>query len=219
MGPRILIPMKRLSDAKSRLSSVFRQQERIHLAAAMLLDTLDVVSACSGLAGYSLVTADPEAARCGRGAGADIIDDTAGTLNRALEAARETLFLEHGRSPLVVLPADMPLLTAGDLLALIEAHKPGVDVTIVPDHRRDGTNALVLSQDADLIFSFGPDSRRRHGELAALAGLTIQELTMPRISFDLDVAEDLDIIASQKPGRRTAKILSRRSDQDLCGGG
>src|SRR3546814_10010019 len=77
-------------------------------------------------------------------------------LNPELEQARKLV-----AGDLIVLHADLPLLTPGDVTALIEAASES-GLAIAPDRHRTGTNGLALKASTRLEFSFGADSFRLH---------------------------------------------------------
>ena len=94
----------------------------------------------------------------------------------------------------LVLPADLPLMTREDVLALVErATKPPV-VVIAPDRREEGTNALLICPAGLIEYDFGPGSYKRHCERARKAGARLEVVNLPSLSLDLDLPEDLDMV-------------------------
>jgi len=111
-------------------------------------------------------------------------------LNPALEEGR-CRALEIGASTLLVLPADLPLLDAGDVRAVLEVVGEGPSVIISPDGTRSGTNALLLQPPDLLPFAFGPDSFEAHLGAARRRDLRVRVCERPHLAFDLDTAGDL----------------------------
>jgi 2-phospho-L-lactate guanylyltransferase len=118
-----------------------------------------------------------------------VIEDSGHGLNAALDAARREL-ADRGASEVVVLPADLPLVTAADIDALVERGR-GAGFALATDAAGLGTNALYLPAPAAFKFQFGPGSRRRHLEEAIRLGLKPELVESRNLAFDLDVAEDL----------------------------
>src|SRR5205814_1389728 len=87
---------------------------------------------------------------------------------RALEAVG--VAAQRGCDALLVLPADVPLVTARDVEALLELAEPGRGVALCPDRAGSGTNALLRRPPAAIPARFGPHSLARHRRTAALAG-------------------------------------------------
>jgi 2-phospho-L-lactate guanylyltransferase len=106
---------------------------------------------------------------------------------------------------IVVLPADLPAITALAVDGLVEAGalaggSNGV-VAIVPDRHGTGTNALLVSPAALVDPMFGPDSLARHRAAAVAAGAALVELDGP-LSLDLDTTADLLAAESELGGLR-----------------
>ncbi|MEO1248276.1 MAG: 2-phospho-L-lactate guanylyltransferase [Pseudomonadota bacterium] len=210
----VLIPVKRFSASKSRLAGLFDDDQRVRLAEAMLRDTLAVVGAVQGISGVALVTADPAAAKVGKAGGALILDDGASDLNGALTRGRQQLVSRMGFSSLLVLPTDLPALTRQDVETVIQAGKDPGSVVVVPDHDRDGTNALLVDPQSDMKFAFGPGSFARHVALAKEAGLESKTLTVPRMAWDFDNPPDLDQILRFAVGSWTSPLLSELTPKE-----
>ena len=111
------------------------------------------------------------------------VADRGAGLNPELERAAR-LF----PGPLLVVHADLPELTQGDVAALIEAGQDGV--AIAPDHLGTGTNALAALDSRELNFRFGPDSFAQH--CAAYAGRAVI-VKRAGLAFDIDNPADLSV--------------------------
>jgi 2-phospho-L-lactate guanylyltransferase len=120
----------------------------------------------------------------------EVLPDTGGGLNPVLEEARQSLIARRA-DEIVVLHADLPLVSGGDIDALVRAGRR-TGLALAADERGSGTNALYLPARSDFRFQFGADSRRRHLEEAAHAGLTAVTVDVPGLSFDVDGPEDLE---------------------------
>ena len=73
----ILIPVKKLSNAKQRLATVLDQPTRTRLARAMLTDVAETIVSWAGHPPVALVTSDPFATALARKLGFEIIPDYA----------------------------------------------------------------------------------------------------------------------------------------------
>ncbi|MDY6867430.1 MAG: hypothetical protein SVT56_05935, partial [Chloroflexota bacterium] len=87
---------------------------------------------------------------------------------------------------------DLPLLTPEDVQAFLDARKEPPMIVIAPDHRREGTNMLLIDPADLLTFSFGGQSFEKHTELARSKGADIVIVENERIGLDLDVPEDYE---------------------------
>jgi 2-phospho-L-lactate guanylyltransferase len=94
----------------------------------------------------------------------------------------------------LVLPADLPLITREDIIALLDrAVRPPV-VVIAPDRHGKGTNALLMCPPGIIEFDFGENSFQRHCERAKAAGARLEVVDLPTLGLDLDLPEDLELV-------------------------
>lgn len=189
-----VVPVKDFALAKQRLSIAYSAAFRLALARAMLCDVLEAVRATPAIRDAVVVTADPEAGVLAAGFGARVLfEHGAGGLNPAVAQAGVHL-AAAGRGGMLVLPSDIPAVTADDLHRLIAAHPPGRAASLVPAHDGEGTNALLVSPPDGMAFAFGALSFAQHLAHAATAGLAVQRhypAGFPGLARDIDRPEDL----------------------------
>jgi 2-phospho-L-lactate guanylyltransferase len=189
MNLHAIVPVKRLQLAKSRLAPVLTPPQRRRL----VLDMLDQVLASLRRARVRtiwVVSADPDIRATAAAQQASPIEEQGDGLNSALEQARRVA-RAGGAGPLLVVPADVPLLTPDDVSAMVLLLQAGADVVLAPDAAGRGTNALALRAGVELPFSFGEGSAERHQRLAAERGLTVRRLLSPTLGLDVDDAAGL----------------------------
>ncbi|MHA1107929.1 MAG: 2-phospho-L-lactate guanylyltransferase [Alphaproteobacteria bacterium] len=186
----VIIPVKSLAEGKSRLSGVLSDTERRNLNQDFLRRTLAVTAEIPGAAHTIVVSADSDvlAAAAAHGAG-PVPEPAGGGLNAALHAGRAHA-LSLGAEGVLVVPVDLPLLSAADIAALIASPGDRPCARIAPDERGAGTNALFLAPCDGMDFHFGPDSFTAHIEAARDAGLASSIVHVGRVSFDVDTPED-----------------------------
>jgi 2-phospho-L-lactate guanylyltransferase len=197
-----VVPFKRFADAKRRLAGVLDPESRRRLSTAMLRDVLAALTATPGLDRIVLATSEPGVA----GFGCPVIDDGGGDLNVAIARAAAAL-KAAGAERMLVLPADVPLVTTPEIARVLAAGA-AAPVVIVPDQRGLGTNALLLSPPAAMNPCFGPDSRARHAAAARNLGLASTELRLPGLGFDVDEPEDLARLARVAADRAAYRFLA-----------
>lgn len=183
-----LVPLKRLSDAKSRLSGVLDPDTRARLMRAMLDRTLAEALRAPSVGRVVLVSSEPDAPAIAAAHGIERFDDRGLPWNGALAAA----IAETVRSDdVLILSADLPLVSAADVEALIAA-TPAPRGLGIARARDAGTNAVVMRPAGALVTCFGtPVSSARHAELAAAAGLEPAIVDVPGLALDLDSHDDL----------------------------
>lgn len=189
-----VVPVKPLKRGKSRLSSVLSVEERADLNRRLLVHTLSVLAAIPEIEQTMVISRDQSALALARDFGArTVTENGAPHLNIALARATAVVKNFAARGVLIV-PADLPLLTSEDIRAILSlAVKPPV-VVVAPDRRRQGTNALLVSPVGLIDFEFGPDSFERHSRRAIEAGARLEICELPSLALDMDLPEDLQIV-------------------------
>lgn len=193
----IVLPVKSLDQAKSRLDPVLRPIERAALTLAMLEDVLD---ATLGIPTWESWVISPDEAvlevASVRGA-VPILEDRP-TLAGAIAQAEEQA-ADRGASALAVLLPDIPLVTAAALTTALHTLGP---VVIAPSADESGTNLLVRRPPTAIRAMFGLDSYRHHLQGAAEASLPTAVVDLPEITFDVDRPDDiLTLLRSPRRGR------------------
>jgi 2-phospho-L-lactate guanylyltransferase len=191
MTPRAwaLVPVKRLSDAKQRLSDALSPGERVALAQAMLRDVLVSLRATSSVAGIVVVSADSAVHALARAVDAEpVLDASESGINDAVRRGFDALPAD---AAVLIAPADIPFATPEDfegVTALLELNP----VVLSPALFDGGTNALAMRSPNLIAPQFGEGSFERHRAVAHERRLCCGVLRSERIGRDIDVARDLD---------------------------
>jgi 2-phospho-L-lactate guanylyltransferase len=203
-----LIPAKRFSRAKSRLSPLLDHEERTLLAQAMLRDVLGIVSRSRCFAGVLLVSGDVEVARMGADYGvATLMDPTEAGTNAAVQYGLDHLG-SVGAGSCVVVQGDLPFLSRAELAAVVLTLQR-CDMVVVPATRDGGTNILGLARPDLISPQFGSDSHARHLRTAADLGIVAEVLHLHGAGHDIDIAVDLEFDAEPGTGAHTLALLRR----------
>jgi 2-phospho-L-lactate guanylyltransferase len=189
-----IVPVKPLRRGKSRLAGALSEDERTELNRMLLENTLKTFSDLKEVEEVLVISRDPQALTIARNHGARTVrEDGQPELNTALKRATVVAQVYATRGVLV-LPADLPLVTRGDILTLIQrAGEPPV-VVIAPDRHGNGTNALLISPAGLIEYDFGENSFQRHCQRAKDAGARLEVVDLPTLALDLDLPEDLELI-------------------------
>jgi 2-phospho-L-lactate guanylyltransferase len=196
------IPLKRLSEAKSRLGGRLSPHERRDLVLWMLRRTVDAVMRSGSVQRLAIVTPESDLADL---KGLEVLPDREG-LNASLAGAVEWATILHARS-LLILPGDLPLIEPGDVREVIQSVTPEARGVAIVRMEDGGTGALYL-QPPDLIpLAFGPDSFERHLALARQKHLDPVVLSTRGLAHDVDTPDDLDALLS---GNLDCRVLTER---------
>ena len=196
-----IVPVKPLRRAKSRLSSVLGAEERLELSREMLNRVLEALAKVPEIERTLLVSRDSEAMALARHHGARTLSERPPIdLNQALQQATRAA-VGSGASAVLVVPADLPLVTADDLRALVSLAESPPVLVIAPDRRQAGTNAMLASPAGLIEYAFGPSSFDRHRALALAAGARVLVCDRPGLALDLDLPEDLGLFRKATGGK------------------
>ena len=176
----VLVPVKAFDRAKVRLAPALEPRERAHLARVMA----EHVLAAAAPLPVAVVCDDDDVADWARARGARVVLAPGAGLNGAVETGVAVLG-ELGHERVIVAHGDLPL--AGPLAWLSRS----VGVTLVPDHRDDGTNVACIPTHADFRFSYGPGSLARHEAEGRRLGLPVRIVRDPLLARDVDEPADL----------------------------
>jgi 2-phospho-L-lactate/phosphoenolpyruvate guanylyltransferase len=196
-----IVPVKGLALAKRRLAPVLPDAARRRLVLAMLEDVLAAVARTEGVERVLVVTPDASAASLAGSLGAVIVPEPgAGGLNAAVESA-VALALSRGIDQVLVLPADIPLVTTDELTSLIGSRRSRPGVTLAPSHDSNGTNALLLAPPNAIAPCYGPGSYLQHMSQAMARHIDVNVLHLAGIARDIDEPADLAVLSAAAPAR------------------
>jgi 2-phospho-L-lactate/phosphoenolpyruvate guanylyltransferase len=189
-----IVPVKPLRRGKSRLAGALSEDERTELNRSLLQNTLKTLSELKEVEEVLVISRDPHALTIARNYGARTVrEDGQPELNTALK--RATVIAQvYATGAVLILPADLPLITAEDVRTLIERAGEPPSVVIAPDRHGTGTNALLISPSGLIEYDFGENSFQRHCQRAREAGARLEIVNLPSLGLDLDLPEDLELI-------------------------
>ncbi|BCJ54644.1 2-phospho-L-lactate guanylyltransferase [Actinoplanes sp. NBRC 14428] len=205
-----VIPVKRLSAAKSRLRGAVPDAWHEALALAMVRDTVTAVGACEQVGGVVVVTDDPAAAAAASGLGARVVADSpAAGLNEAMSFGADVA-VGAGRRR-AVLAGDLPALRPHELGAALLSAPAGRG--FVADAAGTGTVLLTAGPGTPLGPRFGPGSAAAHAAsgAAALTG------DWPGLRQDVDTPADLRTVLGLGAGEHTCALLRDLGLATGCG--
>jgi 2-phospho-L-lactate guanylyltransferase len=185
----IVVPVKRLAQAKSRLYAAGDRPlpERRTLALALAVDTISAALAATSVQRVVVVTDERDAAESLRGLGAIVVPDRPDAgLNPALDFGATMAAAMAPASGIAVLASDLPALRTDELGDALTA-AAGNPRAFVADAPRIGTALLAVAPGEPLDPRYGGPSRAAHLESGA------RELLgdWPSLRRDVDTPADL----------------------------
>ena len=206
----LIVAVKRLAAAKTRLAPVFSAATREKVVLAMLVDTLTAAARVGSVSRITVITPDDVAAAAAAELGADVLSDPtpdghSDPLNNAIAAAERVV--SESVSNIVVLQGDLPALQTQELAEAIAAARHH-ERSFVADRLGTGTAALCAFG-TTLDPRFGSDSSARHRRSGAI------ELTgaWPGLRCDIDTPDDLAVARRLGIGPATSRAVGAPSHQ------
>jgi len=188
----IVIPVKAVELAKSRLRPVLGASQRAQLARTMLCGVLRAAGEVFGVDGIVIVSRAPLTGLDDMPMPIEWLPEHpgAGSMNAALMQAAHALHRRGGQR-MLVLPGDLPCLHTADVQHLVDAVTRAAlldenAVVVAPDTYCRGTNALSVSLPIPFELRYGSNSFAAHIAAARQAGCTIS------VVHNLATASDLD---------------------------
>jgi 2-phospho-L-lactate guanylyltransferase len=195
-----VVPLRSVAGGKARLGEALDAEEREVLILGMLERTLEVLGSWTPCTRTHVVTQDLRVARRVTSLTVGAILQVTDGLNEGI-ALGVTEALREGARAVLVLPADLPMLSVEALDRLLDGADAALAagsgrplLTIAPSDARNGTNALLLFPPDVIEPRFGEHSFEAHVRAAATADATLQVVADPALGFDLDTPEDLEML-------------------------
>ncbi|HEU5469052.1 MAG TPA: 2-phospho-L-lactate guanylyltransferase [Actinophytocola sp.] len=193
----LIVPVKRLDRAKSRLRGVLPRH--VDLVLALLVDTVTAARSTPGVRRVLVVCEDERVPAALRGTGAECVDERGlPGLTAALEFGAAVLRAAQPGGVVGALQADLPALRPAELAtALAEAAGRRA---FCADRAGTGSTLLLSAPGGPLDPRFGPGSAAAHAD----SGAVPIRAPLPSLRCDVDTDEDLRVAAGLGLGPRTS---------------
>ncbi len=220
MRTAAVLPVKRFTQAKQRLSLSIADPVRQELVRAMVSDVLEALASVEAIELTVLVTREQAAvvAAAENGEAALVMQDAEQGQSAAVQIGIEAA-IARGAERVLCIPGDCPALDPLEIAELLDfGARSEPEVVIVPDRHGTGTNALLLSPPDAIAPSFGPDSCARHLALARQAGIRSRIASPSSLLLDIDTGADLEALRRRLRqeslrAARTRAVLSTIDEQ------
>lgn len=183
-----VIPVKTLLKSKTRLSIVLNPQERQTFTLVMLKDVLTATK-YSMVRHTILVSSDPTIKKLADNFGVTYLHERKRGVNQAIKQAIESC-IHDGANSVLILPADIPLITPKEINRIIELGLERTSIVISPS-QNVGTNALLQNPPNLIPTRFGPQSFLKHCNEASARMVTFKVYRSQKVALDIDSIKDL----------------------------
>lgn len=193
-----IVPIKPLRRGKSRLASVLSEKDREQLNQTLLIKTIRCLKEIKEIDQILIVSYDPSALTISRDYGVRTVQESPNTnINKALRKGTMAA-MAFNVSSLLIVPADLPFIEPEVICGLLAKSQKQPEIIITPDRRMNGTNALFINPAGILEYDFGNWSFSKHVEQAERKKIRIEIYNNDKLSFDLDIPEDLEYLRQSK---------------------
>lgn len=201
----VLVPVKRLELAKTRLT--VPAEARAELALAMACDVVEAARGCASVTQVVVISDDPRARAALLDLGASLLQDEPDAgLNPALEHGFARLRASRPDCGVAVVSSDVPGATGPELDEVLAAAAKA-ERGYLSDRSGTGTTVLTARPEALLAPHYGPGSAAAHGR----AGHRRLRVVAPGLSRDVDTLDDLAAVLAIVPAAaaRTRTAVAR----------
>ncbi|MDE5445771.1 2-phospho-L-lactate guanylyltransferase [Bradyrhizobium sp. CSA207] len=193
----IIVPVKRFSEAKTRLAGALLPAERVKLARLLVATVIEQLARVRGVRRVTLASSEPSLVRMAAPFGFEVLPDDplSPGLNAAVDRAVKRSVAD-GANDVGIVFADLPLFDAEEFEGILKQHLDGapVQTTIVMDRLGAGTN-VRLSRPGDLLPPlYGRNSAVEYQRAAALKTAEIRLVESACLSHDLDHFADIQAV-------------------------
>jgi 2-phospho-L-lactate guanylyltransferase len=204
MGVYAIVPVKKIGASKRRLSESLSLQERKSLTVAMLEDVLQALKG-SVVSQVLVVSNDQNVLPIAQRFGASFFSPARKGLNSAIEEAWAWCIRDKADSVLV-LPADIPLVTPKDIDVIVNLGSDGRRVVLAPS-RDWGTNAFFQCPPHLVHANFGPDSFSKHAKEACGKEICVKYYYSFGVGLDVDSVDDLRLLLKVENETLSKKVM------------
>jgi len=201
-----IVPVNVPNGSKKRLSNRLDASQRANLTITMLMNVLTALKRSSSVSSVVVVCADLNVQSVVEGFGATFLwEGKRRGLNPALNFAMKKVPSE---SPVLIIHADLPLLTHADVDNLVR-RAGNCSLTLLPSKDGMGTNAILMRSPNMIQLAFGRRSFHRHEVYARKMKIPFRVISIPGVAFDIDNEKDFDELVKQCYNRQTRRFMKR----------
>ncbi len=117
--------------------------------------------------------------------------------------------MKVGAEAILVLPADIPLLSSADVDRIVELGNFEEQTVVLSPSYNGGTNALLQSPPNLIRVCFGPGSFAKHIKEAQSKGVCVRLNYSTSVATDIDSAEDLSKLLKTESNTACRRVLGQ----------
>jgi 2-phospho-L-lactate guanylyltransferase len=194
MRTAVIVPVKDLGQAKSRLAPLLSLAERQELAAIMLDGVLDAVRGISRPVERWVVTSYPPAIENAEARGMSVLRESKQVSESHSVDSASVQLAASGVDAVLRVPLDLPVVTCQAIEEVLEKAESGVQGVLVPSLDGTGTNAVYRRPPTLFPSRFGPGSLMLHEQSLRALNVPYSVFRQPALALDMDDASDVEAL-------------------------
>ncbi len=187
MTYHVLIPVKSLSTAKSRLDKYLPRKQLEQLVLDMLTHVISVLRNCKEISSITIVTPDEQIKKYVKHFAVDTLLEEKPGHNAALTYAAKHNLLKTNDA-LLTISADLPFLKKEDIQQMITLSAK--NSIVIARAKDNGTNAILMHPALAIPYLFGKNSFEKYQQEALKRRISIVAYQSESIAFDIDTFDD-----------------------------
>lgn len=192
-----IVPMKPLTDGKSRLARTLTEEQRAELSIGMLRRVLKALGGAS-IDMIWVIGGDDRVKHLAHDNNAISWRELGKNLNDTLSKAMDQVSMRDKAALYVA--GDLPFVKPADIHSILQASRRLGNVTLAPARRDGGTNAILVPTGVPFRPELGRNSFKKHLSKAAKLETSVAISYSPGLGFDLDIIDDLRTYQHMEPG-------------------
>jgi 2-phospho-L-lactate/phosphoenolpyruvate guanylyltransferase len=189
MAVYAIVPVKKITFSKKRLSKLLDLKQRKILTVAMLKDVVAALKSAD-VAKIVLVSSDLEVKELARELAVLFFSPSKYGLNFAVDEASKWC-VKAGADSVIIIPADIPLISKQDINLIIQLGNLGGETVVLSPSNCGGTNALFLKPPNLISASFGYKSFQNHYFQSKTKKVAVKIFYSRSVAIDIDDPKDL----------------------------
>lgn len=183
-----VVPIKTLSECKSRLGSYLDSSQRQNLVLNMLRIVINTVQQAS-VKDIWVLSNDPVVKKFAINEGAQNRSESGPNINDSLSYTFNQIW--HQNCAAMYLPGDIPFIKPDDINGIIKASINLTKIVISPSQSNGGTNGILLPLNSTFLPNLGLNSFQRHLDQGSASNTPTAIFKSSGLSQDLDTLQDM----------------------------
>lgn len=202
----VIIPIKKFTNSKQRLSSILTIDQRRKLSQCMLLDICDILISSKCFAQILIVSSEDEIHKYKNDIDITFLKEKYDKgVNHAVESGNK-YFIDRNFESTIVIPGDIPLINEESIKEFVN-NTADNEVVISPSINKNGTNMLFRKPPDIIKTAYDENSYFNHLDRIEKKNLRYLVFEDISVMLDLDEPDDVNKIFNKLRDSRTKNLM------------